>query len=129
MRRIPLATLILSGIVHYLTASEHSGVAVKRLLAGGAIGFFMNPILMFSVNTTHNIVHLASGALGLIAVGAGYGATRLYLIVFGLIYAAVTVAGFAKIDQVVTLLHLNPPDNFLHAAIAAVCIIVGFGSR
>jgi zinc/manganese transport system permease protein len=31
------ATLILSGIAHYLTASEHSGVAVKRLLAGGAI--------------------------------------------------------------------------------------------
>jgi hypothetical protein len=31
------ATLILSGIAHYLTASEHSGAAVKRLLAGGAI--------------------------------------------------------------------------------------------
>jgi len=30
------ATLILSGLVHYLTASEHSGAAVRRLLAGGA---------------------------------------------------------------------------------------------
>jgi zinc/manganese transport system permease protein len=30
-------TLILSGIVHYLTAHEHSGVAARRLLAGGAI--------------------------------------------------------------------------------------------
>ncbi|MBI3855932.1 MAG: metal ABC transporter permease [Planctomycetes bacterium] len=31
------ATLIVSGIVHYLTAHEHSGVAARRLLAGGAI--------------------------------------------------------------------------------------------
>jgi len=31
------ATLLLSGVVHYLTTSEHSGAAVKRLLAGGAV--------------------------------------------------------------------------------------------
>jgi zinc/manganese transport system permease protein len=31
------ATLILSGIAHYMTSSEHSGAAVRRLLAGGAI--------------------------------------------------------------------------------------------
>lgn len=30
-------TLIASGIVHYLTSHEHSGVAVKRLVTGGAI--------------------------------------------------------------------------------------------
>ena len=99
------------------------------LLAAGAAGFFMKPMPILSVNMLHNVVHLASGALALIAVAASYGASRLYLLVFGLIYAAVAAAGFAKIDQVVTLLQLNPPDNFLHAAIAAVCLIVGFGSR
>jgi zinc/manganese transport system permease protein len=31
------ATLIVSGIIHYLSTHEHSGVAVKRLVAGGAI--------------------------------------------------------------------------------------------
>jgi len=31
------ATLILSGIGHYLSSSEHSGAAVRRLLAGGVI--------------------------------------------------------------------------------------------
>jgi zinc/manganese transport system permease protein len=31
------ATLLLSGVVHYVTTSEHSGVAFKRLLAGGAV--------------------------------------------------------------------------------------------
>jgi len=99
------------------------------LLAAGIAGFFMNPILAFSVNTLHNVVHLASGALALIAVAAGYGLARLYLIVFGLIYALVTVAGFANIQQVVTLLHLNPPDNYLHAAIAIVCLTVGLGAK
>ncbi len=99
------------------------------LIAAGVIGFFMNPIVFFSVNTVHNIVHLASGAIALVAVGAGYGATRLYLIAFGIVYALVTVAGFAKIQQLVSLLNLNQPDNFLHAAIAVVCLIVGFGSN
>ena len=31
------ATLILSGLFHYVTAHEHSGAAVKRLLAGGVL--------------------------------------------------------------------------------------------
>jgi zinc/manganese transport system permease protein len=31
------STLILAGIVHYLASSERSGVAAKRLLAGGAV--------------------------------------------------------------------------------------------
>lgn len=31
------ATLLLAGIAHYLTSSEHSGAAVKRLIAGGVI--------------------------------------------------------------------------------------------
>jgi hypothetical protein len=99
------------------------------LLAAGVAGYVMKPMPVLSVNALHNIVHLASGALALVAVAAGYGAARLYLIVFGLVYAAVAAAGFAKIDQVVQLLALNPPDNFLHAAIGAVCLIVGFGSR
>src|SRR5436190_3274582 len=30
-------TLIVSGVAHYLTTSEHSGAAFKRLLAGGAV--------------------------------------------------------------------------------------------
>ncbi len=99
------------------------------LVAAGAVGFYMNPILVFSVNTLHNVVHLASGAVALIAVASGYGAARLYLIVFGLVYALVAAAGFAKIQQVVTPLNINQPDNFLHAAIAVACLLVGLGSK
>jgi hypothetical protein len=99
------------------------------LVAAGAYGFYKNPVFVFSVNQLHNIVHLASGAVALIAVAAGYGAARLYLIVFGLVYAVVAVAGFAKIQQAVTLLNLNQPDNYLHAAIAVACLLVGLGSK
>ena len=99
------------------------------LIAAGAYGFYKNPVFVFSVNQLHNIVHLASGAVALVAVAAGYGAARLYLIVFGLVYGLVAAAGFAKIQQVVTLLNLNQPDNFLHAAIAVACLLVGLGSR
>ncbi len=100
------------------------------LLLVGILGFFMTPILgLFDVNTLHNIVHVASGAVGLIVASMSFSASRMYLIVFGLVYAVVAVAGFINLEPVVSMLVLNPPDNFLHVAIAAVCLIIGFGSK
>jgi hypothetical protein len=99
------------------------------LLAVGVLGFFNDPILgLFDVNTLHNIVHIASGILGLAAAGSGYGMSRTYLIVFGLVYAVVALLGFINLAVAVSLLELNPMDNYLHMAIAAVCLVVGFGS-
>lgn len=99
------------------------------LLLVGVLGFFMNPLFGFSVNALHNIVHLASGAAALITAGMGYRSARLYLIVFGLVYGVVTLAGFLGIQPIIDLLYINAADNYLHLAIAAACLIVGFGSR
>ena len=99
------------------------------LVLVGIVGFFMDPIVFFDVNAAHNVVHLLSGAVALIAASNGHAASRMYLIVFGLVYAAVTVLGFMNVQMVVDLLEINAADNVLHLAIATACLAVGFGSR
>ncbi|CAG0958247.1 hypothetical protein PHYC_00585 [Phycisphaerales bacterium] len=75
-------------------------------------------VLIFHVNTAHNVVHLLSG-LGLFAAGfADLPVARVVSLVFGIVYALVAVLGFAGVRAVVDLLHLNPADNWLHLILA-----------
>ena len=99
------------------------------LLVVGVAGFFVDgQLLMFQVDTVHNVVHIATGVIGLIASGT-YSYSRLFLIVFGLVYAVVTVLGFTMGGDILGLFSVNMEDNTLHAAIAVVCLGVGFGSN
>lgn len=100
------------------------------LAAVGLLGFFMDPILgIFEVDTLHNIIHIASGLAGIIAASMGIAAARMYLVIFGLVYAIVTVVGFMQGNTVLNLIEVNQADNFLHLAIAAVCLVVGFSGN
>lgn len=97
----------------------------------GIAGFFVsgNLLIIFEVDTTHNIIHLASGLFGLLAFNTSQLYSRWFLIVFGLVYGLVTVIGFTMGGDIVGLFTVNMADNYLHLGIAAVCLIVGFGSR
>jgi len=59
------------------------------------------PMLLgiFHVNTAHNIVHLASGAVFLVCGLAGTGPSRTFFRIFGVVYALVAVLGFYSGDQ------------------------------
>lgn len=95
----------------------------------GIAGFFVEgSLLWFEVDPLHNIVHILSGVIGLVAASTSEGYARMYLIVFGIVYAVVAVLGFAT-GGVLGLLSVNDADNYLHAAIAVVCLVVGFGSQ
>lgn len=95
----------------------------------GIAGFFVEgQLLVFQVDTIHNVVHLLSGVVALWAASSGHAYARLYLIVFGLVYGVVTVLGFAT-GSIVGLFPVNEADNYLHAGIAAVCLVVGLGSK
>ena len=100
------------------------------LVVVGLLGFVMSsPLLgIFEVDTLHNIIHLASGAIALV-VGGNYGMAKMYLIIFGLIYGAVAVVGFVQGSTVLGLIGVNMADNVLHLGIAAACLVVGFGSK
>lgn len=82
---------------------------------------------IFAVDPIHNIIHLASGIVGLLAANLANGAyARLYAGVFGAVYAIVTIVGFIQGSTVLGLISVNAADNFLHAAIAIVSLAVAF---
>ena len=98
----------------------------------GIAGFFLAPdgflLGLFEVNALHNVIHILSGVVCLWAASSGHSYSRMYLMLFGVIYAVVTVLGFAMNGDVLGLFHVNDYDNYLHLAIAAVSLVVGFGS-
>jgi hypothetical protein len=83
-------------------------------------------VLIFHVNTAHNVVHLVSG---LAALGCGFAnsaAARAFCLVFGAVYGLVAILGFLNVQAVNELLHLNDADDVLHAVIAAVFLAAPF---
>lgn len=100
------------------------------LLLVGLLGFVNDPVLgLFQVGTVHNIVHILSGIVGILAVSSGESYARLFLIIFGIVYALVTIIGFVNGGNILGLFQVNDADNYLHAAIAIVCLGVGFGGK
>jgi len=95
----------------------------------GIAGFVMggDMVLWFEVNMVHNIVHLATGIIALWAAISGK--ERLFLLIFGLVYALVAVVGFTMGGDILGLFHANDADNYLHATIAVVCILVGSSKK
>jgi hypothetical protein len=80
------------------------------LLVVGIVGFFYNASFgtgdgtdrdavfgLLDVNGWHNLVHIASGAIGLLLYGT-YDGARAYALLFGAIYLIVAAAGFAAGD-------------------------------
>ena len=98
------------------------------LLLVGLIGFVWLPV--FGTNTLHNLVHILSGILGLVAGFAMMGKNaKMFNVGFGFIYLIVAIVGFASVGFFVDLLALNTPDNILHVLIAIVSLGVGFGAK
>ena len=84
---------------------------------------------IFHVNAAHNVVHLLSGAAALFAGMTSTGASRMYFRIFGVVYGLVAVLGLMNMGQHTMLLGLisnNDADTFLHIAIAAVSLLLGF---
>jgi len=100
------------------------------LLAVGIIGFFNDPVLgTFEVDTVHNLIHVASGIVGLIM--ASQGNARGFALGFGLIYGLVTVLGFMMHSgdaptKLLGLVEVNHADNYLHLGLTVVLLLLGF---
>ena len=110
------------------------------LLVAGIAGFFADStfgdlgagvqgsdLIVFEVNGWHNLVHIASGLLGLALMGTAAGA-RLYALGFGVVYLLVTIWGFIDGNDVLGLIPVNSADNWLHVAIAVTGILAGLAS-
>jgi hypothetical protein len=112
------------------------------LAAAGILGFFYNATFgagddverdavlgILDVNGWHNIVHLASGLVGL-AVAGSWSAARMYAFGLGAVYIVVTILGFiyGDGDAIFDLIPINTEDNILHLVIAVAGIAAGLAS-
>ena len=104
-------------------------------LLGGILGFVpgitKNDMFLgfFMVNTPHNILHIISGLIFLVASMAGSRAARLWFIVFGLFYASMSLLGFAVGDGMIfNLISNNKVDSWGHGFLALVLLLIGFTS-
>jgi hypothetical protein len=81
---------------------------------------------IFMVNTAHSILHIASGAIFLIAAASGARAARAWFQIFGVFYAAVALIGFRVGDgMILGLVSNNRYDSWGHAALAVVLLLIG----
>ena len=85
---------------------------------------------IFDVNAAHNVVHLATGVLAIIAGAMGEKAPRVFFQAFGVIYGLVAVLGFFYGDApLLGIVANNAADSVLHVVIAVVALYLGFGMK
>ena len=109
-------TLVVFGIAGFFyTASFSTGDGTERDAVLGIL----------DVNGWHNLVHIASGAIGL-AVVASYGGSRTYALGLGAVYLLITLLGFIAGDgeELFNLIPVNTEDNVLHLLIG----VAGLGA-
>lgn len=103
------------------------GIALIFVGVAGFLPQFMTDGLLFGyfeVDSMHNLVHLVTGVLAIMAAGKASLASTFFKL-FGLIYAAIAVAGFWYQGDFV-MMHMNQADHILHAVIAVVALYFGF---
>lgn len=120
---------------NYTPARLYATVIGAGALFTGVTGLFYivdftdNPAVrkdefdILAVNGWHNVVHIVTGLLGLVA--AGY-AARAYAFCFGLIYIAVAIWGFALMGPTPSILDIvpvNTEDNVLHAVVGVLGVV------
>ena len=95
------------------------------LVVAGIIGFFYESTFtddktvrdsvfgILEVNGWHNVVHIATGALGLLAFAAGAYAARTYALGLGVVYIAVAIWGFivGDGDSILSIVPVNTEDT------------------
>jgi hypothetical protein len=81
---------------------------------------------VLGVNGWHNLVHLATGLLGL-ALWRTYSGARAYAIGLGVVYTGVAIWGFVigSGESILGFLPVNTEDNILHLLIALAGLFAG----
>ena len=119
-------------------AKLYAGLVGATLVVAGLIGFaystsFGQPgdvdavLGILDVNAWHNLVHIATGALGLLAFRY---AARQYALGLGVVYVAVAVWGFVigSGESILGIIPVNTEDNFLHLLLGLTGIAAGLAT-
>lgn len=122
------AVLVIAGIIGFFyEASFASGDSIRSEDVFGIL----------SVNGWHNVVHIAIGALLLIAAGVAARGAAFFV---GILYIALCVLGFiatsdngigffAEHDTLIKLVAVNNEDNVLHLILGITGVTAAYASR
>src|SRR5213595_3004772 len=116
-------------------AKLYSTVVGATLTIAGIVGFFYSGSFgspgevdkvfgILAVNGWHNVVHLATGLLGLAAINY---AARQYALGIGVAYLIVAIWGFiiGSGDSILSIVPVNAADNILHLALGLAGLAAG----
>jgi hypothetical protein len=114
------AVLVVAGLIGFLYSASFGGPGEVDDVFG-----------ILSVNAWHNLVHIATGALGVLAYAAGARASRIYALGIGVVYIVVAIWGFAigDGDSILGFIPVNTEDNVLHVVLGVVGIGAGLASQ
>jgi hypothetical protein len=114
------AVLIVAGVVGFFYESQFTSDESVRDAVFGVL----------DVNGWHNVVHIATGALGLVAFAAGAASSRAYALGLGLVYAVVAIWGFAIGDgeSILSIIPVNTEDSVLHALLGVAGLGAGLAA-
>jgi Domain of unknown function (DUF4383) len=124
-------------------ARLYAGIVGATLIVAGVIGFFYNSTFtdnesvreavfgILDVNGWHNVVHILTGLLGVLAFRAGNDASRLYALGIGAVYIVVAIWGFAigSGDSILGILPINTEDSILHLLLGVGGLGAGLASQ
>jgi hypothetical protein len=113
-------TLVVIGIAGFFyTASFSTGDGIERDAVVG----------IFDVNGWHNLLHIVTGAAGLLVAGT-HGASRGYAIGLGTLYLLIALLGFVAGDgeEIFNLVPVNAEDNVLHLLIGIAGVGAGLAT-
>ena len=100
---------------------------------GGVAGFlptFITDGLLFGyfeVNNMHNLVHIVTGVLAIMAA-TSYRFTILFFQIFGFIYTIMGVWGFFQNGDLYVM-HVNTADNVLHVVVGVIGLYLGLAAK
>lgn len=117
---------LIVGIAGFIPGLTHSA----EHLHGAGADSEAQLLGLFQVSVLHNLVHLAF-AIGGIALAARARASRLYLIVGGILYLVVWLYGLIAVgNEDLNFLPVNDADNWLHLVLGIGMVLLGiFVSR
>ena len=112
------ATLVAAGIIGFFYSASFSVDPVER---GAVLG-------LLDVNGWHNVVHIATGVLGLILFRS---AARAYALGLGAVYLLVFVLGLVVGDggNLLGIIPINTADNVLHLLLGIAGVAAGLATR
>jgi len=109
-------TLVIAGIIGFFYSSSFGSPGNVDAVFG-----------ILDVNGWHNILHIVTGGLGLLA--AGY-AARQYALGIGVVYIAIAIWGFILGDghSILSVIPVNTEDNFLHVILGVLGLAAGLAT-